>query len=121
MTTKEQRELDAWIAENVMGLKVKWQKTFLQIDPWIIHPIKNGYTQEICRQYTLDPAAAMEVLKKCVLRLGDTKFTIEFAASLWFVESYDSLNDSVEKTARAKTLELAICLFAKKLFTKGTK
>jgi hypothetical protein len=120
MTNTELRELDAWIAENVMGWK---RANFLssygkgrfmvsrETGDIMAYDLKGeGF------QPTTDPAAAMEVLKKC----GKTKknaieiFCLRPDENRSGKESY-WVNDP--KT-ESETLELAIALFAKKLFTK---
>lgn len=74
------------------------------------------------KKYTTDSAAAMEVLKKCAEKMdryqsvtlvknGDT-FTICMATPVRY-EQYDYSHHATDET-----IELAICLFAKKLFSK---
>lgn len=101
MDTKEMRELDAWIAEHVMGWKISFRAGEVEI--WrtpsgtaVFHP-------------TTDPAAAMEVLKKCGERACTTVYRTKGA---WVVTS----SILVGAEADAPTPELAICLFAKALF-----
>lgn len=72
MTDKELRELDAWISTTLFG----WLQTDVNCDPTDNRTIggflysPNGFNGD-CNQasyvphYTTDPAAAMEVLRKC--------------------------------------------------------
>lgn len=95
MSTTELRDLDAWICEHVMG----WRKSDVIKRPAMIP------------NYSTSSAAAMEVLKKCqdIRCLAINK------------NSITSLGGEDEKAivmCDAPTLELAICMFAKKLFTK---
>ncbi len=114
MTPTELRELDAWIAEHVMGWKISQAGNSgkNQSGQWKSIPI-----------YTTDPAAALEVLKKCYEKIWSdnpiiTKcqhFKIEiWNNGLWVVQQSEKIETSIE----SETLELAICLFAKKLFSK---
>jgi len=106
MTDSELRELDAWIAFRV----TKETVGLVQIrDPDI----------SFLSHYTTSPAAAMEVLKKCAEKVDQISITV---CGTWAVCEGDGNNkDAIE--AEAKTLELAICLFAKVLFEneKGKK
>lgn len=100
MNEKEMRELDAWIAEHVMGLSMEEQ--FGNPD----NPIRGTITPP---NYTTNPAAAMLVLEKC-LTMAD-----ELEIRLCYDCEYKVFDWS--KAAKAETLPLAICLFAKKLFS----
>jgi len=112
MTTQEMRELDAWIAENVFG----WQEFREEEYPYRMLWREGEEGSPVWDEpdyYTTDPAAAMEVLKKC-------------ADNLWLSVGFSKQRKtflcggilSGENYAEAETLELAICQFAKKLFTK---
>jgi hypothetical protein len=111
MSANDMRELDAWIAEKVMEFKIKNGRC------WVTRPVLKSLTKvahvevdfEI-EHYTTDPAAAMEVWKKCAEK--QTTISIQKSKSGWRVVSMDSHSFGCE------TLELAICLFAKKLFEK---
>lgn len=119
---RELRELDAWIAEQVFG----WHK----FKP---HRINNAFCT-VCRKesgeavdhynaafvmvsttlprYSTDPAAAMLVLEKCAGRVGDTirYRTLHGGHGLSCHE--------LPFVVKAATLPLAICIFAKQLFSK---
>lgn len=128
-TPEQIAELDAWIAEHVMGWR--WllitATDKLGSDQWyqLIHPDEKwpnrwqiqqvdgpdgkhpDYTDLSCFKPTTDPAAAMQVLEKCVaarknihIKWGDRCYCVWDG---WF-------------EAFAPTLPLAICLFAKKLY-----
>jgi len=119
MTTEELRSLDAFIAEHVMG----WQLVTTLHD--IVTPgqffarsdgvfvFKRG--SELRNFHpTTDPAAAMEVLKKCGEELYGHGVAIE-------IRNYNRQGWTVMAQSRgntAETIELAICYFAKQLFTK---
>ncbi len=131
MTTSEMRELDAWISENIFGARISKSgrgsviATFGADTPeerdQIIdakHPWDSNSWNP-----TTDPAAALEVLKKCADKVWldnptITKcqhFKIEiWNNGLWVVMQSEKADMFVED----ETLELSICLFAKKLFTK---
>lgn len=111
MSTKEMRELDAWIHEHVFG-KCLFDE----------HRINNALCRKCCmdcssethrvKSPTTDPAAAMEVLRICAKK--DVTIQIRKQDSgEWCVWDVQSWSDGT-----ASTLELAICLYAKKLFTK---
>jgi len=104
MSDKELRELDAWIADEVFKR-------------WMLNPEGLGDAPK----YTTDPAVALGVLKKCAEKLCDDKAFSDAlmiqpneAGNGWFVGPFSDDTKCVE----SPTLELAICLFAKKLFTK---
>ena len=81
-----------------------------QLDEWIFDNLNcTGSNQSPTR----DPAAAMEVLKKCAARIDGT-IRIGECAGRWLVMPYLSTPDELRDDF--PTLELAICLFAKKLF-----
>lgn len=116
MTKEEMRELDVFIAQKVFGKEVDF------VNQWIINRFKDGgRSVENLPQYTLDKAAAMQVLERCVKEcwrknhsdvviLGDKSFTVA-----WRLDDYDY---TTEHDSTAETLPLAICLFAKKLFSQ---
>ena len=125
MSEIEMGELDAWIAENVMGWKLNGVWHRVQKDEFALHKdgrvfihdsIRNGVCLTVkVFDPTTDPAAAMEVLKRCAglyaVKVGGVDVN-----NLWMVAN--GLTPTMENTVRADTLELAICLFARKLFTK---
>ena len=110
MNTKEMRELDAWIAGHVMGLKRVTFNTFWNsgLGAW---ECQGPTGMQSVHHYTTDPAAAMKVLEKCAesaqltICIGKT----EGGFKLWLPNRFDS-------AIEAPTLPLAICLFARKLF-----
>lgn len=109
MNTQELRELDAWIACNLFGAKdIVWVQLWAEIG-CPNEPFQNHGADEI-PYYTTAPAAAMEVMKKCL-----EKDSVGF----WKKQhGYTVKNHREDCREQAPTLELAICLFAKKLFTK---
>ena len=92
MSDKEMRELDAWIAEHAMGLSCIRAATF---------------------RPTTDYGATMEVLEKCVERLLNN---VEIFGNNRDRFVVSGPNEAFE--SEAATLPLAICLFAKQLFSK---
>lgn len=122
MTTtndKELRELDAWIAEHVMGKSIKHAASAKSDDYWW-----NAYGGESggcvmrgmeCFAPTEKPSDAMAVLKKCVAENYDYGVEIEPCSGNEFLVA--GMKDEKYISAKAPTLELAICRFAQKLFT----
>ena len=135
MTTQEMRELARTVA-SIMELEppmmplhaIRQQRDELYNDAernskggwWIAKTgFDAGKSSDFCkwepRDATTDPAAAMEVLKKL---LKNWPFTFELSGNsgkfgIWYMDK-----DANEFYVHADTLELAICQFAKKLFTK---
>lgn len=87
MTQTEMRELDEWIRNNVPGVASNANPT-------------------------RDPAAALDVLKKCAEET--IVECIRLANGNWFVSSSAK---SKHRGTEAETLELAIAKFSQKLFT----
>ena len=138
MTSNELCELDAWIETNIFdgqkyGVKKRglWYRpdahgyTDRQSEAWRLsleeakkHEYKRGgYDEQVVimpidtPRYTTDPADAMEVLKKCSTL---TPYAISNNITGFMVSDLDKKS----RYGIGETLELAICLFAKKLFTK---
>lgn len=118
MNDKDLRELDAWVGVNIFGMKpihrdgpkpTKGTEDDYFIVEWV--NISGSLPH-----YSTDPAAAMQVLEKC--------------HEICCVETgiYENISGSIrgnfarsvyrDITIEAKTLPIAICLFAKKLFSK---
>jgi len=125
----ELRELDAWIAENVMGLK-PWKETqeritcILEPNEFVLSIPSNIVRARICSnptknfQPTIDAADSLEVLKKCVEMRGEVKI-FKAGDGEWVCRKpIGSGYNSTLHIATATTLELAICRFASKLFEK---
>jgi Phage ABA sandwich domain len=139
----ELREFNAWIAENVMGLPPEY---VVMKRGLFYRPDDKGYTHKMseagrytleqakereyphddpvtykpweCSNYTTDPAAAMQVLKKCVEMRGEVKI-FKAGDGEWVCRKpIGSGYNSTLHIATATTLELAICRFARKLFEK---
>lgn len=142
MNEKELRELDAWIAEHVMGWKRigrssgKYRACFrtqsggefytgrerMPIAYECDHPENEMFAP------SKDPAAAMQVLEKCAEKM--TNGIVAIASPM----GNQSVASTIPKTTQgwvvgmigrpsnfdveAETLTLAICRFAKKLFTQ---
>lgn len=119
MKTDEFITLDAWIAEHVFGWKPdvanvghnhqkvrgwwKWQEGDKRFTTYLPH-------------FSTSSGDAMHVLKKCGERTAHIH--ISTFVNKWIVGSH-----ALGNPARESTLELAICMFAKQLFsqTKETK
>lgn len=98
MSDKELRELDCYIAENVMGWSnAEQDPNFKQDEP----------------HYTTDPDAAMQVLEKCLEREGIMpQITTAGKRFVW-------ANPKVHEPYHdAETFPVAICEYAKHLFSK---
>ena len=108
MTTQELRELDAWIAEHVMGYKTKvgllWVGPGKNWEPF--HP-------------TEFDSDAMDVLKKCAEK-GRVCIDIDPLSGLFSVFQDVRRLSIIELgiVEQATTLELAIAKFARAVFTK---
>jgi hypothetical protein len=119
MKIEELRELDAWIAENVMGFKKASRFEGGELLG------SRGQKSNECRwlsnddpKYTTNPAAAMEVLKKC----GQETYPYQLQIEIQENGSVNISGGGFRQPYRitASTLELAICLFAEKLFNKNS-
>lgn len=125
MTNAEMRELDAFIAETVMGFE----------HPCLFEP--TGATGEICTKcnhhgsfdrhffshYTSDAAAAMLVLEKCLDKCGSDVVFFKSTDKpgmfrVFKVKDAIAFTGLPTKFVEAETLPAAICLFAKQLFSK---
>ena len=126
--TPELRELDAWIAEHVMGWRrvqsaeshrteeivsrVEGDGLCSFNEPW--QPQPGGVFFQQWRYFipTTDPAAAMMVLEKCAKKQ---------AVNVWYStvhKQWAAADSGCFHTQYAETLPLAICMFAKKLYGK---
>jgi len=119
MTDIELRELDAWIGVNVFGKKAIHAHSAkptegTEDDYFVIEWINASCSLP---HYTTDPAAAMQVLEKCFGRMGGTLIGIARLGSNYCVCVPAYAQDFGDVTS-APTLPLAICLFAKQLFSK---
>lgn len=113
------RELDALIAEKVMGLELKQpDKTNYRRDTWVY--AINDYTDEgpvyvvDCPEYSTDIAAAWEVLEK----LSDSQITVNrhmhSGYTVGVFEKVQGISIQEKCSASAATAPLAICLAALK-------
>jgi hypothetical protein len=110
-TETELKELDAWIAEHVMG----WELWIAAPDcPVYRTGDKDNPTQKWFKP-TTKSSSAMMVLEKCCERLP-LHVEIGKYGENWCVSRPDQ--DATEAVI-APTLPLAICLFAKALFSNG--
>lgn len=126
MNEKQLRELDSWIAEHAMG----WRDFKVGIygagaperEPSIhgTPPTRKSGVFSV-PNYTTDRAAAMAVLEKCSAFDQKVKVCIQQdSPSDWRVcrlywQDYRPIEDWY---SHAETLPLAICIFAKKLFSE---
>lgn len=110
-TETELNEINRKIAERVMGLtRNKFINPMPKAGEYYLHQL-NGVliefdkTRQTCVfSPTTDPAAAMAVLQKCFEKRSTFSVTQTFP------------NEFFVEREKAKTLPIAICLFALKLF-----
>lgn len=110
MTTNELREIDAWIAEHVMGAKEnpRFSGSVIGITKvWLDTRTYETFSPTEISDY------AMEVLEKCI---GKGVVNLRESSNGYFIDKSPANPPYVY--AEAETLPLAICLFAKKLFSK---
>ena len=114
---KELRDLDAELAVKVMG----WQDDVKRSGYYYEETLAGPPRAISCHEWqpTVDPAAAMEVLKKCAEKISPDEAVIEIAFSdgTWTVNHH--FHYYIE--GEAKTLETAIARFARKLFGQEDK
>jgi hypothetical protein len=113
MTEQETlRELDAWIAENVMGWILDSPKSYRK-GVAVFAFWNEGSTSRLAQDWkpTTDRAASQEVLERC-----NATTDVHFAL---FVEGQPFEIWGGGHRAKAETLPLTVALFAKKLFGKG--
>ena len=119
MNYKDKRELNEWIAEHVMGWRVASEPELQNIYRcgkwWIPDGLDWREMRPHFPHYSSDPAAAMEVLQKCAVAC--CYLSIEALNGFWRVGNMQP-NGEWSKWSDAETLPLAICMFAKKLFSK---
>ena len=120
MTTQELREMDAWIAEHVMGLTVTVKESKTLPGIMTVGQTRGGIDLGL-PNYTTDPAAAMEVLQKCAEKIRDTELAVEVYAPTRSEPSWFVLDSEGSISGIAPTLPLAICLFARELFKEDGK
>lgn len=111
MNPKEMLELNCYLAAHVMGLDVS-QMVLCEdsIYSWF-EPAVEGNRYLVKFSPTTDPAAAMQVLEKCIKKVdGNIEITI-VSSGMYRISS------DLKNLEWAETLPLSICLFAKKLFT----
>lgn len=114
------RELDAWVAENVM----EWTNIEPHPNCGFLGDCPTGSKSRCAVSYlTTDPAAAFAVLEKCGDKASMTVVKGETTGE-WYViadrsETYPMPNGELPN-AKAETLALAVCLFARKLYDTKT-
>lgn len=117
MNEHELRELDAFCAERVLGWKPivrQADSTYPELRYW---NMGNGF-ERLQQQFrpTTDPAAAMQVLEQCHKQCCVETGIFENVSGS--KRGYFARSIYKDITTEAPTLELAIALFAKKLFSK---
>jgi hypothetical protein len=129
MTTTEQRELDAWIAEHVMGLTL-WRETpervtailnpneFVLSIPRKIVRARIGDAATINFQPTTDPAASREIEKKCLEELSNQGLVMSIRKIHNGFEVAGQGMDCDVYCESGPTLEIALANFARRLFEK---
>jgi hypothetical protein len=133
MSDTEMRELDAWIDKVVFGNNPERRKAHWfcvtcedEVPPNRISLYKccnvcgtPADWRDSLPKYCTDPAASFELLKKCAEKLapecGSVAIAWEQDIEEWTVQETDKYKCV---RATANTLELAIALFAKNLYSK---
>jgi hypothetical protein len=125
MNETEMRELDAWIAERLFG----WKPSVVSNFPGQMIPPGEPPGKELCvmgcPRYTALRAGALDVLMRCAER---GRFKAEHNINIyqpadgtgrWCVaaSTCDWPDEMRAEPVIAETLPLAICLFAKQLFS----
>lgn len=105
MTTEEIDDLNRFLAEKVMGWKILPSGWFDR-SYGNIHGLGFWHPDR-------DPSNAMDVLKKCADK--SPKVEISSFGTCWIVGS-----NQVSEPSKAQSIEQAICLFAKQLFSQPT-
>lgn len=129
MKENELRELDAFIAEHVYGARIFESERGSVValfdansDKERVHIIVSKHPWDAPSfNPTTDRAASMELLKKCVEKVREKQHAISIATreGRWCVCIHPPLGPCVNHET-ALTLELAIALFAQKLFSPPT-
>lgn len=107
------RKRGLWYRPNAKGYTHQsaeaWRLTRAEAKPYeYLHDEPVTICELPIPRYTTDPAAAMEVLKKCAEKIYPNHFPIRVFAGGWQISLFEP----------SETPELAICLFARKLFTE---
>ena len=108
------RELDAWIAEHVMGSTVSEDKVFSLVYEGpdnLVETSKDRVLRRLLPHYSTNIAAAWEVVEK--LKSNDYRFHLDSLGSFHFCFFIHEVYETTGK-ADANTAPLAICLAAKK-------
>lgn len=115
MNDKDLRELDAYLAEHVMG----WKKVSSPQDLCKGSFLANKGAD--CIEYSsgrfkpsTDPAAALMVLEKAAAKLAPHSLVISFENDQWYVFEGGNFMEAVKNDS----LTLAVASFAKQLFSK---
>lgn len=123
MSAEEKRELDAWIAEHVMGHRRRNRNGRDEME----FPLDDGTTKwigpSLWPNYTTNDADAMAVLKVCAKKrtahwdkyCPDVTLSISSPRPEWDNKWIIMSDAEGTITAEADTLPEAICLFSKKL------
>lgn len=114
MSDQERREDDVWIVEHLFG--AKWEVGNLMLGQRIMACGKEHTPTPNLPHYALDREDAMDVLLKCMenrtIVVASQSPQKHFVSLLKF--------EGVTFHTEAETFELAVCLFAKKLFSSLT-
>lgn len=117
MSDKELRELDEFCAKHVLNIEnlvIDGGEVYVQCGTIPGNRWRNKYSP------TTDPAAAMEVLKACCIKVGSLEqVPIRWDDGQWVVgQDPNEIGFGSETGITGETLEISIALFAKNLFTK---
>lgn len=119
MTEAEMRELDEWIGVNLFNgtmthtpnLACKVYMQTPQNEALMMSPFELPH-------YTTDPAAAMQVLARCLESAETLRFYQRLSDSMFTIKCQPDIPSSPEILVDADTLPLCISKFAKQLHSK---
>ena len=120
MTTEEMENLDAWIQINVFGYTKQKEQGY---------PFRSGYFHQETEdfvlvfdapKYTTCPADAIELLKRCLGKVSTGSLEIYQGCdeAPEYNPVYGITLKEWNQVIMAETLELAICKFSQKLYSK---
>jgi len=132
MNEKELRELDAEIAKIVFGW-TEWHFDNGHSRHNYLEKLPNARANQFRKRgfieawdvinlqpnYSTDPATAMQVLEKCAKKwVGSVRIKALESTEYFIVSCYHGGSNVAAFSGEGNALPLAICLFAKKLFSK---
>lgn len=138
MSEIEMSELEVWIGKNVMAARPKIEARALDASEtgmalWETDLITRGAVRDFCQKhpeyhykecevwpcYPTSREDALAVLEKCSEKAVGREIAIRKESNGYFVGLCDWFYEELVLESSAETLPLAICLFAKKLFSEN--